>query len=73
MNDRVIDGRCGVLDLLEAAALRAGSVEVRLDDGWRQVAVHDVVGADGEDWLVTTGGERIAVGRIVAARPARRS
>jgi len=71
MNDRSVDWRCGILDLLEAAALRSSPVEVRIGGTWRRVTVNDVVGADGEDWLLMPGGERMAVGRIDAARPIR--
>ena len=71
MNDRPIEWRCGILDLLEAAAMHAGAVEIRCGGGWQRLTVRDVVGAQGEDWLVTADGERVAVSDITAARPSR--
>lgn len=70
MDRRVVNWRCGMLDLLEAAALHAGPVDLHLADGWRRVVAQDVVTVAGEDWLVTAGGERIALGLIDAVRPA---
>jgi hypothetical protein len=68
MPDRPIDWRCGILDLLEAAALRSMPVEVRRGGCWQRVRVCDVVSAQGEDWLVTVDGEHVAVSEITAAR-----
>jgi len=68
-NPDYVDWRCGILDLLEAAALRRSSVEIRLDGQWRRVTVIDVPSEQGEDWLLTTSGERIPVLAIDAARP----
>lgn len=64
-----IDWRCGILDVLEAAALHGEQVEVRLDGRWQRVRMLDVVSESGEDWLVGDGGERIAVRLIEMARP----
>ena len=69
MTDRGVDWRCGILDLLEAAALHAGAVDVRRGQHWQCVTVRDVISAQGEDWLVTTSGERVAVSEIEAVRP----
>ena len=69
MNDRSTDWRCGILDLLEAAALRSTPVEVRIGKTWRRVTVRDVIGADGEDWLLMPDGDRVAVSDIDGARP----
>ena len=64
-----IDGRCGILDMLEAAALRGGPVEVRRGEDWHRLTVRDVVSAQGEDWLVSGDGERLAISEIAAVRP----
>ena len=66
---REVDWRCGILDLLEAAAMHRSGVDVRIAGRWRRVVVADVPGEDGEDWLVTVSGDRIAVADIEAARP----
>ena len=68
MNERCIDWRCGVLDVLEAAALHAGVVDVRHDQGWTRLTVRDVVTAQGEDWLITAEGQRLPVSEITAVR-----
>jgi len=64
-----VDWRCGVLDLLEAAALRQDGVEIRVEGQWRRVVVRDVPSVAGEDWLLAASGERIPVAGIEAARP----
>lgn len=69
MTDRCIDWRCGMLDVLEAAALHAGAVDVRRGDGWQRLSVRDVVSAHGEDWLITSAGDRVALSDITAVRP----
>lgn len=66
----VADFRCGILDVLEAAALHGEQVDVRLDGRWCRVRVLDVASEGGEDWLVGDGGERIAVQLIEMACPA---
>ena len=71
MNDRPIDGRCGILDLLEAAAMHADDVDIRRGGDWQRLTVRDVVSEAGEDWLVTADDRRVAVSDIGAARPAR--
>lgn len=71
MHDRPVDWRCGILDLLEAAAMHAGNVDIRRGGGWQRLTVRDVVSVEGEDWLVTADGKRVAVSEITAARPAR--
>ncbi|MCL7744088.1 hypothetical protein LV476_03860 [Guyparkeria hydrothermalis] len=68
MANRCVDWRCGVLDLLEAAALRSAPVDVRQGERWQRLTVRDVTSAEGEDWLVTADGERIAVSEIAAVR-----
>ncbi|WP_156413891.1 MULTISPECIES: hypothetical protein [unclassified Guyparkeria] len=69
MSGRPTDWRCGILDLLEAAALRSAEIEIRRGERWQRLRVSDVVSAQGEDWLVTAEGERVAVSDITAARP----
>lgn len=58
-----------MLDVLEAAALHARAVDVRFGKDWRRLKVRDVVSAQGEDWLITADGERVAVSEITAVRP----
>ncbi|MGM0516032.1 MAG: hypothetical protein ACQER6_00365 [Pseudomonadota bacterium] len=65
-----IDWRCGILDLLEAAAMRQGAVEIRTGGRWRCVTVSDVPSVDKEDWLLTVSGECVPVAEIEASRPA---
>ncbi|MFO7582817.1 hypothetical protein [Guyparkeria sp.] len=64
-----VDWRCGILDVLEAAALHGDHAEIRLDGRWRRVRVIDVLSEGGDDWLLTDDGQRIAVGSIEMARP----
>ena len=68
MNEPVVDWRCGMLDVLEAAALEGGEVEVCRGKHWQRVQVSDVVSDRGEDWLVSPAGERLAVGELSAVR-----
>ncbi|MFO7808268.1 hypothetical protein [Guyparkeria sp.] len=65
------DFRCGILDVLEGAALRKCHVEVQVDGRWRRVRVIDVATDRGEDWAILAGDERLAVGRIERAHPAK--
>ncbi|MFI9651293.1 hypothetical protein [Guyparkeria halopsychrophila] len=64
------DFRCGILDVLEGAALHKRHAEVHLDGRWRRIRVIDVVTDRGEDWVILADDERLAVGRIERARPA---
>ena len=64
-----VDWRCGVLDLLEAAAMRRAPVDVRIEGRWQRVTVVDVPSENGEDWLLADSGERIPLNAIEAARP----
>ncbi len=64
-----IDFRCGILDVLEAAALHQRHAEVHVDGRWRRIRVIDVATDHGEDWVIFDGEERLAVGRIDMARP----
>ena len=64
------DFRCGIVDVLEAAALHKCHADVQVDGRWRRVRVIDVVTDHGEDWVVLDGDDRVAVGRIERARPA---
>lgn len=64
-----VDWRCGILDVLEAAALHCDHAEIRLDGRWRRLRVLDVLSEGGDDWLLTDDGQRIAVGLIEMARP----
>jgi len=63
------DFRCGILDVLEAAALHQRRAEVHVEGRWRRIRVIDVVTDHGEDWVILDGDERLAVGRIEMARP----
>lgn len=65
------DFRCGIVDVLEAAALHKRHAEVQVDGRWRRVRVIDVETDHGEDWVVLPGGDRLAVSRIEKARPER--
>ncbi len=64
-----VDWRCGILDVLEAAALHGDAAEIRLDGRWRRVRVLDVLSEGGDDWLLTDDGQRIAVAAIEMVRP----
>ncbi len=64
------DFRCGILDVLEGAALHKRHAEIYTDGRWRRVRVIDVVTGGGEDWAILADDERLAVGRIERARPA---
>jgi len=50
-----VDWCCGILDVLEAAALHGDLAEIRLDGRWQRVPVVDVVGERGGDWLDNRG------------------
>jgi transcriptional antiterminator Rof (Rho-off) len=61
-------GRCDFLDVLEEAAHFKRPVQIELRDGQRFTAsVQDVVTADGEDYVVFAGRDRVAVSQIVRA------
>lgn len=64
-----VDWRCGILDVLEAAALHGDQAEIRLDGRWQRVRVIDVLGERGGDWLITAEEKRIAVEAIEMVRP----
>ena len=50
-----------MLDMIEIDALHARVVDVRCGKDWRCLTARDVVNSQGEDWLVTASGERLAV------------
>lgn len=64
-----VDWRCGILDVLEAAALHQAQVDIRIHGAWRRLRVADVVSERGGDWLIAADSERIMVAAIEQVRP----